>query len=88
MLLGIIGFFLKRQITVIEGLIDSVNSLKLALELVKNNELNFRGNCVERHNLINQRFESFGKLIETIHESKTPQVRRSRKTNNQQHEAN
>jgi len=87
MLLGIIGFFLKRQITVIESLIDSVNALKLSLELVKNNEVNFRGNCLERHSLINQKFESFEKLFKSLQESKKPQVLRSRKIQNQQNES-
>jgi len=87
MLLGIIGFFLNRQITVIESLIESVNALKLSLELVKNNEVNFRGNCVERHSLINQRFESFEKLVESLQKSKTPKVQYQRKIKNQKNEA-
>jgi hypothetical protein len=72
MLLGIIGFFLSRQITVIEGLIDSVNALKLSLELVKNNEINFRGNCADRHNLINKRLDDFEEFIQSCQPVKTP----------------
>lgn len=66
-LLGIIGFFLRRQITVIECLTESVNELKINQQLISNNESNFNMNCINRHVIIDKRLANFDDLILNHH---------------------
>ena len=62
-LLGVIGFFLKKQITAIEKLEQSVQTLYLSTELVKTNFNNSQVNCLNRHELINESLQGHEKRI-------------------------
>jgi hypothetical protein len=64
MLLAIIGFFLKRQVSVVECLTDSVNALNVSMEVVRNNEINYKVNCGTRHSGINKTLETHQNRLE------------------------
>ncbi len=79
MLLGIIGFFLKRQITVIESLTESVNALKISQEIGRANDNNIRVNCMDRHNIINKRLDNCEDFVLFCNDTVKPNIRRQQK---------
>ncbi len=80
MLLGIIGFFLKKQITVVECLTDSVNALNVSMELVRNNESNFRLTCGLRHTNIDKTMDNHKARLDK-HANEIALLQENRKTN-------
>jgi hypothetical protein len=60
LLLAIIGFFLRQQITVIQILTDTVNALKTSMEVVHVNEENLRSSCALKHAVVDRRLDSHG----------------------------
>ena len=64
-LVGIVGYFLNKQISVIERLTDVVSALNTTVALLQLNQSNSSVNCVDRHTIINNRFASHS---EKLHE--------------------
>lgn len=63
LLLGVIGYFLRRQIKATEILSDLVAILNTSVELLKNNQSNFTTNCFSRHQVIDNRLNQHSEKI-------------------------
>lgn len=62
-LLAIVGYFLKKQVTVTETLIKAVNALNLTVELIQNNQDNFTTNCGLKHSVIDTRLNKHSEKL-------------------------
>ena len=58
LLLAIIGYFMRKQIAVTEGLTASVNALNTTVQVMRNNESNMLLNCSSRHSVVDRRFDA------------------------------
>ncbi|MDH5524538.1 MAG: hypothetical protein OEY01_11180 [Desulfobulbaceae bacterium] len=63
-LLFIIGYFLKMQITVIEELTVSVNILSRTVAVLENKTENSMLNCDIKHNTIDSRLKRHGERLD------------------------
>lgn len=64
--LGIIGYFLKRQIAVIDVLNNSINALTRTVAVLENKSENSFLNCGYKHNIIDARLNSHAKSIDIL----------------------
>jgi len=65
-LLAIIGFFLRQQISVIQILTDTVNALKTSMEIVHVNEENLKTSCGLKHAVLDRRLDSHSVRLDKI----------------------
>jgi len=63
LLLAIIGFFLRQQVTATKMLTDTVNILNTSVEVLRNNHSNFSVTDNERHSIVNRRLDSHSEKI-------------------------
>ncbi len=63
LLLGIIGYFLSKHISVTEELTRSVNALNVTVGMVQNNQSNFSTNCSATHKTIDMRLNAHSAKI-------------------------
>ena len=62
-LAGIVGYFLNKQINVIERLTDVVSALNTTVALLQQNQSNFATTDAEKHQVIESRFDSHSKKL-------------------------
>jgi hypothetical protein len=62
-LLGIVGFFMQKHITVIEELVKAVNGLNTTVTLLKSDQENSSENCSALHSIINKRLNAHSQKI-------------------------
>ncbi len=65
LLLAIVGYFLNKQVQVIEELTKAVSALTVTVALLQNNQNNAATTCAGMHQVINNRFSSHS---EKLHE--------------------
>jgi len=64
--LAIIGFFLRKQITAIQLLTDSVNELNTFSKILQTNQANFSTGCNYKHGILDKRLEDHSKNIDVL----------------------
>ncbi|WP_299576709.1 hypothetical protein [uncultured Sunxiuqinia sp.] len=62
-LLGIIGFFLRQQVSVTKTLTDTVNVLNTSVEVLRTNHNHFSTSDIERHKIIDRTLEAHSDKI-------------------------
>lgn len=62
-LLAIVGYFLGRQVNVIEKLTDVVGNLNVIVATLKTNQENSSANCTSRHAIIDKRLNAHSERL-------------------------